>query len=274
MFMLAKNFDEAKKMLNAAMAKNYPDTFSVAIFIDDGIKRGFCTDNRIDDMQLKRTLTACYNSALDVLNDLFSTTKTTADESDGIKLIIKKQKETEKMIREKMILTDDDIQMFKNKIVDYVKRALAYNYSVGKTHGDYYSGCHFDYADVVDAVRFGASTIYDMLMEKIDCDFQDDNKTNNDTEGKDISIQIHDDWKLDNEDINNLIKALISYKTDCFNYQGSISNLYLSKIKCIEHHNKYQIIINSPLLEIIMPIIQKYVDDETITIHKLEYCYH
>ena len=184
MIMLAKNYDDAKRMLNAAMAKNYPETFSIVIFIDDGISRGICTDNKIENMQIKKTLTACYNSALDVLNDLFITTEATADESDGIKLIIKKQEETEKMIKEKMTLTDEDIQNFRNKIVDYVKRALAYNYSVGKTHGDYYSGCHFDYSDVVDAVRFGASTIYDMLMEKIDSVSQVKNEKNSKMECK------------------------------------------------------------------------------------------
>jgi len=162
MFMMAKNFDEAKKMLNVAMAEKYPDTFSIAIFIDDGIKRGFCTENSIDEMQIKKTLTACYQSALDVLNDYSAESK---NENSGIKLTI--NKEDSKLKVRDFILTDDEIKTFATDFVKYVKDVLSENYKSGKTHGDYHTGCHFGYSDMVDAATYGANAVYDLMMKKI-----------------------------------------------------------------------------------------------------------
>lgn len=163
MFMMAKNFDEAKKMLNVAMAEKYPDTFSIAIFIDDGIKCGFCTDNSIDEMQIKKTLTACYRTALDVLNDTL--TAKSDEGSSGIKLTI--EKEDKKMNVRDFVLTDKEIQGFSEDFAKYVKAVLTKNYIDGKTHGDYYSGCHFTYDDMVDAATYGANAVYDLMLEKI-----------------------------------------------------------------------------------------------------------
>lgn len=177
MFMMAKNFDEAKKMLNVAMAEKYPDTFSIAIFIDDGIKRGFCTENSIDEIQIKKTLTACYQSALDVLNDYSEKSK----DENGIKLTIKK--EDKKLNIKDYVLTDDEIKDFATDFVKYVKDVLTENYKSGKTHGDYHTGCHFGYGDMVDAATYGANAVYDLMMKKImdsgackECEKQTNNK--------------------------------------------------------------------------------------------------
>lgn len=186
------------------MAEKYPDTFSIAIFIDDGIKRGFCTENSIDEMQIKKTLTACYQSALDVLNDYSAESK---NENSGIILTIKT--EDKKMNVKDFVLTDDEIMAFASKFANYVKDVLSVNYRTGKTHGDYHTGCHFGYSDMVDAATYGANAVYDLMLKKImDC-----GSTTNDIKEKAQELGVSDEFT--SSDIVNAFNTLAqAYKKE------------------------------------------------------------
>lgn len=52
MLMICKDFEDAKRMLSVAMAEKYPNDFSVVIFVDDGIKKGYYTDNSVDNVYI------------------------------------------------------------------------------------------------------------------------------------------------------------------------------------------------------------------------------
>lgn len=112
MLMICKDFEDAKRMLSVAMAEKYPNDFSVAIFVDDGIKKGYYTDNSVDNVNIKRTLTACYNTALELLQDIFSTVKTDdlyCVKGSGIKLEIENKEENDNMDVNRFYFSVDDV---------------------------------------------------------------------------------------------------------------------------------------------------------------------
>ena len=111
MLMICKDFEDAKRMLSVAMAEKYPNDFSVVIFVDDGIKKGYYTDNSVDNVNVKRTLTACYNTALELLQDIFSTVKTDdlyCVKGSGIKLEIENKEENDNIDVNRCYLSVDD----------------------------------------------------------------------------------------------------------------------------------------------------------------------
>lgn len=124
MLMICKDFEDAKRMLSVAMAEKYPNDFSVAIFVDDGIKKGYYTDNSVDNVNIKRTLTACYNTALELLQDIFSTVKTDdlyCVKGSGIKLEIENKEENDNMGVNRFYFSVDDVGAVMAPIIKAIK---------------------------------------------------------------------------------------------------------------------------------------------------------
>lgn len=164
MLMICKDFEDAKRMLSVAMAEKYPNDFSVVIFVDDGIKKGYYTDNSVDNVNVKRTLTACYNTALELLQDIFSTVKTDdlyCVKGSGIKLEIENKEENDTMDMKDFTLSDKDIVTMTSTISASIKDKAAEVYALNKDVGQAYIG------EMLDAATIGANAMYDLMLDKI-----------------------------------------------------------------------------------------------------------
>lgn len=164
MLMICKDFEDAKRMLSVAMAEKYPNDFSVVIFVDDGIKKGYYTDNSVDNVNVKRTLTACYNTALELLQDIFSTVKTDdlyCVKGSGIKLEIENKEENDTMDMKDFTLSDKDIETMTSTISASIKDKAAKVYALNKDVGQAYIG------EMLDAAAIGANAMYDLMLDKI-----------------------------------------------------------------------------------------------------------
>lgn len=164
MLMICKDFEDAKRMLSVAMAEKYPNDFSVAIFVDDGIKKGYYTDNSVDNVNIKRTLTACYNTALELLQDIFSTVKTDdlyCVKGSGIKLEIENKEENDTMDMKDFTLSDKDIETMTSTISASIKDKVAEVYALNKDVGQAYI------SEMLDAATIGANAMYDLMLDKI-----------------------------------------------------------------------------------------------------------
>lgn len=164
MLMICKDFEDAKRMLNVAMAEKYPNDFSVVIFVDDGIKKGYYTDNSVDNVNVKRTLTACYNTALELLQDIFSTVKTDdlyCVKGSGIKLEIENKEENDTMDMKDFTLSDKDIVTMTSTISASIKDKAAEVYALNKDVGQVYI------SEMLDAATIGANAMYDLMLDKI-----------------------------------------------------------------------------------------------------------
>lgn len=163
MLMICKDFEDAKRMLSVAMAEKYPNDFSVVIFVDDGIKKGYYTDNSVDNVNVKRTLTACYNTALELLQDIFSTVKTDdlyCVKGSGIKLEIENKEENDNMDMKDFTLSDKDIETMTSTISASIKDKAAKVYALNKDVGQAYIG------EMLDAATIGANAMYDLMLDK------------------------------------------------------------------------------------------------------------
>ena len=164
MLMICKDFEDAKRMLSVAMAEKYPNDFSVVIFVDDGIKKGYYTDNSVDNVNVKRTLTACYNTALELLQDIFSTVKTDdlyCVKGSGIKLEIENKEENDTMDMKDFTLSDKDIVTMTSTISASIKDKAAEVYALNKDVGQVYI------SEMLDAATIGANAMYDLMLDKI-----------------------------------------------------------------------------------------------------------
>lgn len=164
MLMICKDFEDAKRMLSVAMAEKYPNDFSVVIFVDDGIKKGYYTDNSVDNVNVKRTLTACYNTALELLQDIFSTVKTDdlyCVKGSVIKLEIENKEENDTMDMKDFTLSDKDIETMTSTISASIKDKAAKVYALNKDVGQAYIG------EMLDAAAIGANAMYDLMLDKI-----------------------------------------------------------------------------------------------------------
>ena len=164
MLMICKDFEDAKRMLSVAMAEKYPNDFSVVIFVDDGIKKGYYTDNSVDNVNVKRTLTACYNTALELLQDIFSTVKTDdlyCVKGSGIKLEIENKEENDTMDMKDFTLSDKDIVTMTSTISASIKDKAAEVYALNKDVGQVYI------SEMLNAATIGANAMYDLMLDKI-----------------------------------------------------------------------------------------------------------
>lgn len=147
MIIYTKNFDEAKKMLNVAMAAHFPKDVDIAIFVDDGLRKGITVEeSNIDGLHIKRTYFTTYTSALDVLNDIFETVNIKdlyCIDDGGIKLQIRNKKDEkgkEKMNRNEWKTINIPKEMTKhdenmvNRLLEDNKEmfAVAYDCAYGK----------------------------------------------------------------------------------------------------------------------------------------------
>lgn len=93
MIIYTKNFEEAKKMLNVAMAAHYPKDVDIAIFVDDGLTKGITVEeSNIDGLHIKRTYFTTYQYTMDLLQDIFDTVNINemyCIDNGGIKLKIR-----------------------------------------------------------------------------------------------------------------------------------------------------------------------------------------
>lgn len=174
MIIYTKNFEEAKKMLNVAMAAHYPKDVDIAIFVDDGLTKGITVEeSNIDGLHIKRTYFTSYTSALDVLNDIFDTVNIKdmyCIDDGGIKLQIRKVKEEKEMKNEKdyyelklsdITVTPDDMEKFSESVTSTFKKKIAEHMGMNPLIGmDYLNG-------VTEAAAYGFSYAVDLLTNRL-----------------------------------------------------------------------------------------------------------
>lgn len=172
MIVFAKDFDEFKKYMGNALVNNFPESFILYVFIDEGMKQPVIeVKQTLIKSEMKFTLDCDYKTAASVVND-FLTDKQKSDFDYNVKntpvgLKIRIKEDDTRMDFMNVFKTAFDCEKFNvnKKDAETITNKLAKLLMERKAM--YFVNGGFNCNDMADAFIAGCSAMYECMMDKI-----------------------------------------------------------------------------------------------------------